>query len=137
MADDATLDPADEGEEEEEEFSESSGVPVDLATTSAVGFVVGGLTAATVYASYPPVHGHAPILAASLGSMLLIAVLYLVVARLARLRAADWLIVGYALALVGVATLYMMVEGIQFLRDHVPSHLGVPMAAVAPRQPRS
>ena len=67
----------------------------------------------------------------------LIAVLYLVVARLARLRAADWPIVGYALALVGVATLYMMVEGVQFLRDHVPSHLGVPTAATAPAQPRA
>ena len=134
MADDATLDPADEGEEEEE-FSESSGVPVDLATTSAVGFVVGGLTAAAVYACYPPVHGRAPLIATGVGSVLLIGALYVAVARLARLRAADWLVVGYALALVGVTAFFMVVEGVQVLRDHVPSHLGVPVAGVAPRGP--
>jgi len=136
MADDSMLDPVEE-DEEEEAFSESPVVPVDLAAMSAVGFIVGGLTAANVYASYPPLHGKIWLLTTSVGSVLLIAVLYLMVARLARLRAADWLIVGYALALIGVATFYMMVAGVQFLRDHVPSHLGVPTAAVAPRQPRA
>jgi len=136
MADDSELVPVEE--DEEEAFSESRGVPVDLAATSTVGFVVGAFTAATVWASYPPVHGgRVLILVTGIGSILLIAALYLIVARLARLRAADWLIVGYALALVGVAAFYMMVEGVQFLRDRVPSHLGVPTAAVAPRQTRA
>jgi len=130
MADDSVL------EEEDQAFVESPGIPIDLAATSAVGFIVGGLTAAAVYVSYPP-HGQTPILAAGVGSVLLIVVLYLAVARLARLRAADWLIVGYAVALVGVTAFFIMIEGVQFLRDHVPSHLGVPMAAVAPRQPRA
>src|SRR5439155_1263445 len=52
-------------------------------------------------------------------------------ARVARLRAADWLIVGYVVALVGVTGLVMAVEGMQFLRDHVPSHLGVTVATLA------
>ena len=64
-------------------------------------------------------------------SMVLIAVLYLALARVARLRAADWLIVGYVVALVGVTGLVMAVEGMQFLRDHVPSHLGVTVATLA------
>jgi len=128
--DDSMLDPA-----EEEEFAELPGIPVDLAATSAVGFVVGGLTAAAVYACYPPVHGRAPLIATGVGSVLLIGALYVAVARLARLRAADWLVVGYALALVGVTAFFMVVEGVQVLRDHVPSHLGVPVAAVAPRGP--
>src|SRR5437867_13332365 len=88
MADDSVLDPG-----EEEAFAE---FPVDLAATSAVGFIVGGLTAAAVYACYPPVHGRAPIIATGVGSVVLIGALYLVVARLARLRAADWLVVGHA-----------------------------------------
>src|SRR5438552_8246013 len=127
MADDSVLDPG-----EEEAFAE---FPVDLAATSAVGFVVGGLTAAAVYACYPPVHGRAPLIATGVGSVLLIGALYVAVARLARLRAADWLVVGYALALVGVTAFFMVVEGVQVLRDHVPSHLGVPLAGVAPRGP--
>jgi|SRR5438876_2335733 len=130
MADDSMLDPA-----EEEAFAELPGIPVDLAATSAVGFVVGGLTAAAVYACYPPVHGRAPLIATGVGSVLLIGALYVAVARLARLRAADWLVVGYALALVGVTAFFMVVEGVQVLRDHVPSHLGVPVAGVAPRGP--
>ena len=130
MADDSMLDPA-----EEEAFAELPGIPVDLAATSAVGFVVGGLTAAAVYACYPPVHGRAPLIATGVGSVLLIGALYVAVARLARLRAADWLVVGYALALVGVTAFFMVVEGVQVLRDHVPSHLGVPLAGVAPRGP--
>jgi len=130
MADDPMLDPA-----EEEAFAESRGIPVDLAATSAVGFIVGGLTAAAVYACYPPLHGRAPIIATGVGSVLLIGALYLAVARLARLRAADWLVVGYAVALVGVAVFFMFVEGVQLLRDHVPSHLGVPVARVASRHP--
>ena len=129
MADDSMLDPA------EEVFAELPGIPVDLAATSAVGFVVGGLTAAAVYACYPPVHGRAPLIATGVGSVLLIGALYVAVARLARLRAADWLVVGYALALVGVTAFFMVVEGVQVLRDHVPSHLGVPVAGVAPRGP--
>src|SRR5438093_464122 len=128
MADDSMLDPA-----EEEAFAELPGIPVDLAATSAVGFVVGGLTAAAVYACYPPVHGRAPLIATGVGSVLLIGALYVAVARLARLRAADWLVVGYALALVGVTAFFMVVEGVQVLRDHVPSPLGVPVAGVAPR----
>jgi len=130
MADDSMLDPA-----EEEAFAELPGIPVDLAATSAVGFVVGGLTAAAVYACYPPVHGRAPLIATGVGSVLLIGALYVAVARLARLRAADWLVVGYALALVGVTAFFMVVEGVQVLRDHVPSHLGVPVAGVAPHGP--
>src|SRR5438874_681817 len=78
MADDSVLDPG-----EEEAFAE---FPVDLAATSAVGFIVGGLTAAAVYACYPPVHGRAPIIATGVGSVVLIGALYLVVARLARGR---------------------------------------------------
>src|SRR5712691_13126415 len=106
-------------------------IPLDLAATGTGGFIVGVITAAAVYAAYPPVHGRAPILIAGVASVLLIAVLYLALARLARLRAADWLIVGYALALVGVTGVVMAVEGMQFLRDHVPSHLGVTVATVA------
>ena len=40
-----------------------------------------------------------------------------------------------AVALVGVAAFLMAVEGVQVLRDHVPSHLGVPVAGVASRRP--
>ncbi|TMA49843.1 MAG: hypothetical protein E6J83_00965 [Deltaproteobacteria bacterium] len=84
MADDSMLDPA-----EEEAFAELPGIPVDLAATSAVGFVVGGLTAAAVYACYPPVHGRAPLIATGVGSVLLIGALYVAVARLARLSASE------------------------------------------------
>src|SRR5205814_1492411 len=83
--------------------------------SSAGRFIVGGLTAAAVYACYPPVHGRAPIIATGVGSVVLIGALYLVVARLARLRAADWLVVGYAVALVGVAAFLIAVEGVQVL----------------------
>ncbi|TMB51926.1 MAG: hypothetical protein E6J56_18060 [Deltaproteobacteria bacterium] len=106
-------------------------IPFDLAATGTGGFTVGMVTAAVVYAAYPPVHTRGPIIIAGVASVLLIAVLYLALARVARLRAADWLIVGYVVALVGVTGLVMAVEGMQFLRDHVPSHLGVTVATVA------
>ena len=105
-------------------------IPFDLAATGTGGFTVGAVTAAAIYASYPPIHSRGPIIIAGVASVLLIAVLYWTLARLARVRAADWLIVGYALAMVVVVGLVMAVEGMQFLRDHVPSHLGVTVATV-------
>ena len=90
-------------------------IPFDLAATGTGGFTVGMVTAAVVYAAYPPVHTRGPIIIAGVASVLLIAVLYLALARVARLRAADWLIVGYVVALVGVTGLVMAVEGMQFL----------------------
>ena len=114
---------------------DSAGIPVDLAATGAGGFTVGVATAAAIYAFYPPVHGKAPIIIAGVASVLLIASLYLAVARLARVRAADWLIVGYAVAFVAVTALVVAFEGMRFLHDRVPSHLGVAVATIA--QPRT
>jgi len=103
----------------------------DVGFGSLVGVLMGALTAAGTYTLYPPAPRKPwPLAALGGGSLIVVVVLYLVSARLGRLRAGDWLVLGYAIALVLAAALVMSQETLQFLRDHVPQNLGVATSAL-------
>jgi hypothetical protein len=103
-----------------------------LATAAGIGFLVGGLTVAGVYRLYPPSKGEVwPIPTLAGVSILAILVLYVVSARLDVLRIGDWLVLGYAGALVLAASFIVTREVAETLRSHVPENLGVKTSAVS------
>ncbi|HZP43848.1 MAG TPA: hypothetical protein VFD84_20370 [Candidatus Binatia bacterium] len=76
-----------------------------LVLAALLGGVLGILTALGVWSLYPPSRGTTwPIPAVALGSLLVLAAAYALVARARGLRAGDWLVVGYlATVLAGTA----------------------------------
>jgi len=102
-----------------------------LAVSTSFGFVVGGLTVAGVYELYPPAKGDVwPIPTLAVGSVVVILLLYVTTARLGELRVGDWLVLGYAGALVLAASVVMTREVVGTLRAHVPENLGVKTSLV-------
>ena len=102
-----------------------------LAVSTSFGFVVGGLTVAGVYELYPPAKGDVwPIPTLAVGSVVVILLLYVTTARLGELRVGDWLVLGYAGALVLAASVVMTREVVGTLRVHVPENLGVKTSLV-------
>src|SRR2546425_8198462 len=100
-------------------------VDISVALAATLGFVVGGLTVAGTYALYPLAKGdvwRVPTLA--VGSVLVVLLLYLTSARFGALRAGDWLVLGYAGALVLAASGVVTREVVGTLRAHVPENLG-------------
>jgi len=125
----------------------ATGGPVDerlidgaLLVSSSVGFVLGALTVAGVYEQYPPTwHGWVLPVAKDavwklptlvIGSALVILALYVMLRRNSQIRIADWLVIGYAIAIVGAAGLVVSWEMFLQLRARVPQDLGVKTAAV-------
>jgi len=90
------------------------------------GFLAGGLTVAGVYELYPPARGDVwPIPTLAVGSLVVVLVFYVITARLGVLRVGDWLVLGYAGALILAASLIVTREVVETLRAHVPENLGV------------
>jgi hypothetical protein len=103
-----------------------------LAVAAGTGFLVGGLTVVGVYRLYPPSKGEVwPIPTVAGISILAMLVLYVSSARLGVLRVGDWLVLGYACALVLAASFIMTSEFTETLRSHVPENLGVKTSAVS------
>ncbi len=103
---------------------------MSVALAATLGFVVGGLTVAGTYAFYPLAKGdvwRVPTLA--VGSVLVVLFLYLTSARFGALHAGDWLVLGYAGALVLAASVVVTREVVETLRAHVPENLGVKTSA--------
>ena len=104
---------------------------------AAIGVVVGELTVAGTYALYPPARNEvweiAAVAAASIGAVL---VFYLTTLRLGAIRVGDWLVLGYAGALVLAASLVVAREMAVAIRERVPESLGVKSSAGAPVERR-
>lgn len=106
-------------------------IPVDLVLTSVVGFAVGGVADGWVFALYPPARYDNWVIAGIfVVSLLVVALLYVVVARVSGLRAGDWLVLGYATAVLAFAGFVMTREIVQIVRMHVASSIGVRSSAV-------
>ena len=104
----------------------TDGVAIEIGLPSAVGFVVGVLTAVAVYGLYPPVKDHTwPMWTLTLGSIALLLVVYVTAQRIGAVRAGESLVVGYGIALVLAASLVVTNEIFHVIRDHVPDTLGV------------
>ena len=102
-----------------------------LAVSTSFGFLVGGLTVAGVYELYPPAKGDVwPIPTLAVASVVAVLLLYVATARLGVLRVGDWLVLGYAGALVLAASLVVTREVVGTLRAHAPENLGVKTSAV-------
>jgi len=102
-----------------------------LAVSASFGFVVGGLTVAGVYELYPPAKGDVwPIPTLAVASVVVVLLLYVIAARLGVLRVGDWIVLGYAGALVLAASVVMTREVVGTLRAHVPENLGVKTSLV-------
>ena len=61
---------------------------------------------------------------------MVVLLLYVIAARLGVLRVGDWLVLGYAGALVLAASVVMTREVVGTLRAHVPENLGVKTSLV-------
>ena len=102
-----------------------------LPVSASFGFLVGGLTVAGVYELYPPAKGDVwPIPTLAVASVVVVLLLYVIAARLDVLRVGDWLVLGYACALVLAASVVMTREVVGTLRAHVPENLGVKTSLV-------
>jgi len=104
-------------------------IDMSVAFAATLGLVVGGLTVTGTYALYPLAKGdvwRVPTLA--VGSLLVVLFLYLTSARFGA-RAGDWLVLGYAGALVLAASVVVTREVVGTLRAHVPENLGVKTSA--------
>src|SRR2546427_5981085 len=76
-----------------------------LTLSATFGFLVGGLTVAGVFELYPPAKGDLwPIPTLAVASVVVVLLLYVATARLGVLRVGDWLVLGYAGALVLAAS---------------------------------
>jgi len=107
------------------------GIPFDVGLACVAGSVLGGLTMGGVYTLYGATRGQNwAILGLGLGSLLVVSVLYVLMARLERLHAGDWLVLGYMAALVLAAVVVISAQVVHLLRAQVPSNLGVPRAAL-------
>jgi hypothetical protein len=108
-----------------------SRIEAGLVAAAGFGFLVGGLTVVGVYRLYPPAKGDVwPIPTLAGVSIMAILVLYLASLRLGVLRVGDWIVLGYAGALVLAASLVVTREVAETLRSHVPENLGVKTSAV-------
>jgi len=102
-----------------------------LAASATFGFVVGGLTVGGLFELYPPAKGDVwPIPTLAVASVVAVLLLYVATARLGVLRVGDWLVLGYAGALVLAASLVVTREVVGTLRAHAPENLGVKTSAV-------
>ena len=102
-----------------------------LAVSAIFGFLVGGFTVAGAFELYPPAKGDVwPIPTLAVASVVVVLLLYLIAARLGVLRVGDWLVLGYAGALVLAASVVMTREVVWTLRAHVPENLGVKTSLV-------
>ena len=102
-----------------------------LAVSSTVGFFMGGLTATGAYALYPPARDHTwPIPALTVMSVLFVLGTYVVAARFDIVRAGDWFVFGYALALVLDASLVVTREVVDAVRVRGPQATGFKTAAI-------
>jgi hypothetical protein len=104
-----------------------------IPTVSAtVGFLVGGLTVVGVYLLYPPAKDDLwPLSTLAVTSVATVLLLYVTTARFGVLRLGDWLVLGYASALVLAAGVVMTREMVGTLRALVPQSLGVKTSRVA------
>ena len=97
----------------------------ELLLSGAIGCVIGVLTALAVYSLYPPGRGATwPIPAVGVGSLLVLGALYAVSARVMGLRAGDWLVLGYLLAVLVGSVLVMGGEAVSLWRVLVASNVG-------------
>lgn len=104
-------------------------LPADLVGATLVGLLIGLVTGVVLLRSYPPGRdGVTPIVLTLVASIALVVALYFAVARFWSIRAADWLLAGYALGLVVFASFCITRETIDFFRHHTSSQIGVSVA---------
>lgn len=99
---------------------ESGDSPLRLATWFGVGFLVGAVSAVATYELYPPARADAwTIPALAVVSLIVVASLYSWVVRLGDVRSADWLVLGYAAALVLATGLVVARELLAIIREQL------------------
>jgi 4-amino-4-deoxy-L-arabinose transferase-like glycosyltransferase len=110
----AGLDP---GSFDADELTESL---LRLATWSGIGFIVGALSAFGAYELYPPARTlRWTILALAAVTVLVMAGLYGTAVWLGDSRAADWLVIGFTVALVLGTGLVVARELLTMINDHL------------------
>jgi len=103
-----------------------------------VGFGVGAVTVWMVGQLYPPAHDHlTPMATVATSSIVLVLILYFLSAGLDIRQAGEWLIVGYAVALVLAASFAVGREMMWTVRDHMPENVGVKTTAATVVQRRA
>jgi hypothetical protein len=108
-----------------DEDLEVLGARIGLAIASVVGAVLGAATAGGFWMCYPPARGvHWPIPTVGVVSAVLLITLYVTLRRRVGPAVADWFVVGYALALIGFASILTGGEAYDFVREHVVAVLG-------------
>jgi hypothetical protein len=104
------------------------GVAVGLAIMCVLGLLLGVLGGMGAWEFYPPSRGHyweGP--TAIVASALVLVVSYLVIRRRAGRQAGDWLVLGYAIAMLLLTGLVLTSEAVELLHAHVgPATFGVP-----------
>lgn len=93
-----------------------------LGTWSAVGFVIGAVSAIGAYELYPPASSHIwtfPVLAAI--TLVVMAALYGFAFWLGDPRAGDWLVIGFVAALVVGTGLVVAREMVTLIDDEMPA----------------
>ena len=102
--------------------------PGSIALVVAMGLLLGLMTGFAAWTCYPPTRGHywqGP--AVIVGSALALLILYLTGNRRIGWRSGDWLVLGYALAMLVLTGVVATSETVELLHAHVvPATFGVP-----------
>lgn len=101
--------------------------PRQLGTFATLGFAVGAATVGTLWRLYPPPPGPKWMVLPTIAVCSLLALLAatLVTHRRRGELAAQWLLVGYAVAMLLWGTVAVSEETVSYVRGHISSSLGV------------
>ena len=120
---DAELD--EELDDQPEDRLDVLGARIGLGIVAAGGAILGVATAGGFWMCYPPPRGeHWPIPVIGVVSAVLLITLYVTLRRRIGPVVADWFVVGYALALIGFASILTGGQAYEFIREHVAAVLG-------------